>query len=45
MTDLTAFGLLGYVALIIAIICIRILAVFVVAGAIATYIGLAGILW
>ncbi len=45
MTDLTAFSLLEYAALIIAIICIRILTVFVVAGAIATYIGLAGILW
>ncbi|WP_296875589.1 hypothetical protein [uncultured Methanobrevibacter sp.] len=45
MTDLTAYGILGYIALIIAIICIRILAVFVVAGAIATHIGLHGILW
>lgn len=45
MMDLEAYGIVGYIVFIIAIICIRILAVFVVAGAIATYIGLTGILW
>ena len=45
MMDLEAYGVLGYIIFIIAIICIRIIAVFVVAGAIATYIGVTGILW
>ena len=45
MIDLTAYGILGYIILIIAIVSVRILAVFVVAGAIATHIGLTGILW
>ena len=45
MMDLEAYGVLGYIIFIIAIICIRVLAVFVVAGAIATYIGLTGLLW
>ena len=45
MMDLEAYGILGYIIFIIAIICIRVLAVFVVAAAIATYIGLTGILW
>lgn len=45
MMDLEAYGVLGYIIFIIAIICIRIIAVFVVAGAIATYIGITGILW
>ena len=45
MMDLEAYGVLGYIILIIAIVCIRIFAVLVVAGAIATYIGLTGLLW
>ena len=45
MMDLEAYGVLGYIIFIIAIICIRIIAVFVVAAAIATYIGVTGILW
>ena len=45
MMDLEAYGVLGYILLIIAILFIRIFAVLVVAGAIATYIGLTGILW
>ena len=45
MMDIQAYGIIGYIIFIIAIICIRIFAVLVVAGAIATYIGLTGILW
>lgn len=45
MIDLEAYGIIGVIFLIIAIICIRILAVSVVAGAIATFLGLTGILW
>ena len=45
MMDLEAYGILGYIIFIIAIVFIRIFAVLVVAGAIATYIGLTGILW
>lgn len=45
MMDLTAYGVVGYIILIIAVVCIRILAVFIVAGAIATHFGLTGILW
>ena len=45
MMDLTAYGILGYIIFIIAIVLIRIIAVIVVAGAIATYLGLTGLLW
>ena len=45
MMDIQAYGILGYIIFIIAIICIRIFAVLVVAAAIATYIGLTGIVW
>lgn len=45
MMDIKAYGILGYILFIIAIILIRILAVLVVAGAIATYMQLTGLLW
>ena len=45
MIDIEAYGVIGFILFIIAIICIRIIAVLVVAGAIATYIGVTGILW
>lgn len=45
MWDFEAYGILGYIIFIIAIVLIRIIAVLVVAGAIATYIGLTGLLW
>ena len=45
MMDLEAYGILGYILFIIAIVFIRIFGVIVVAGAIATYIGLTGLLW
>ena len=45
MMDLEAYGVIGYILFIIAIIVVRIGVVIVVAGAIATYLGLTGILW
>ena len=45
MIDIEVYGILGYIAFIILIVMIRIVAVFVVAGAIAAGIGLEGILW
>ena len=45
MLDLEVYGIIGYFALVITIILIRIIAVIVVAAAIATYLGLAGLLW
>jgi len=45
MLDLEAYGIIGYFLLIIGIILVRIIAVIIVAGAIATYIGLTGFLW
>ncbi len=45
MMDLEAYGILGYIVFILFIILIRIVAVAVVAGAIASFIGLNGILW
>ena len=45
LMDLEACGILGYIIFIIAIILFRIIAVMIVAGAIATYIGLNGLLW
>ena len=45
MLDLEAYGVIGYILFIIAIIVIRIGVVIVVAGAIASYLGLSGILW
>ncbi len=45
MMDLEAYGIIGYILFIIAIIVIRIGVVMVVAGAIASYFGLSGILW
>jgi len=45
MLDLEAYGIIGYFLLIIGIILVRIIAVIIVAGAIATYIGLTGLLW
>ena len=45
MLDLQAYGIIGYFSLVITIILIRIIAVLVVAAAIATYFGLAGLLW
>ena len=43
--DLEAYGVIGYILFIIAIIVVRIGVVIVVAGAIASYLGLTGILW
>jgi len=43
--DLEAYGIIGYFLLIIGIILVRIIAVIIVAGAIATYVGLSGFLW
>ena len=45
MLDLEAYGVIGYILFIIAIIVVRIGVVIVVAGAIASYLGLSGILW
>jgi len=45
MLDLEAYGIIGYFLLIIGIILVRIIAVIIVAGVIATYIGLTGLLW
>lgn len=45
MLDLEAYGVIGYILFIIAIIVVRIGVVIVVAGAIASYLGLTGILW
>ena len=45
MMDLEAYGVIGYILFIIAIIVVRIGVVIVVAGAIASYLGLTGILW
>lgn len=45
MMDLTTYGILGYLLLIILIVFIRVFAVIIVAGAIASYLGLSGILW
>ena len=45
MWDLQAYGILGYIVLIISIVLIRIVAVILVAGALATYIGLTGLMW
>lgn len=45
MFDLEAYGIIGYILFIIAIIVIRIGVVMVVAGAIANYLGLTGLLW
>ena len=45
MMDLEAYGVIGYILFIIAIIVVRIGVVIVVAGAIASYFGLTGILW
>lgn len=45
MFDLEAYGVVGFILLIISIIVIRIGVVIVVAGAIASYLGLTGILW
>jgi len=45
MLDLEAYGIIGYFLLIIGIILVRIIAVIIVAGAIATYVGLSGFLW
>lgn len=45
MIDLEAYGVIGYILFIIAIIVVRIGVVIVVAGAIASYLGLTGILW
>ena len=43
--DLEAYGILGIIGFIIVVVLIRIIAVIVVAGAIATYLGLSGLLW
>lgn len=45
MFDLEAYGVVGFILLIISIIVIRIGVVIVVAGATASYLGLTGILW
>ena len=45
MMDLEAYGVIGYILFIIAIIVVRIGVVIVVTGAIASYLGLTGILW
>lgn len=45
MMDLETYGVIGYILFIIAIIVVRIGVVIVVAGAIASYLGLTGILW
>lgn len=45
MMDLEAYGVIGYILFIIAIIVVRIGVVIVVAGAIASYLGLTSILW
>lgn len=45
MMDLEAYGVIGYILFIIAIIVVRIGVVIIVAGAIASYLGLTGILW
>ena len=45
MMDLEAYGVIGYILFIIAIIVVRIGVVIVVAGAIASYLGLTGMLW
>jgi len=45
MMDLEVYGVLGYFTFIIAIVFIRVFAVIIVAGAIATYLGLTGLLW
>lgn len=45
MMDLEAYGVIGYILFVIAIIVVRIGVVIVVAGAIASYLGLTGILW
>ena len=45
MMNLEEYGLIGCILFIIAIIVIRIGVVIVVAGAIASYFGLTGILW
>lgn len=45
MWDLEAYGVIGFILFIIAIIVVRIGVVIVVAGAIASYLGLTGILW
>ena len=45
MLDLESYGIIGYFMLIIGIILVRIIAVLIVAAAIATYIGLTGLLW
>ena len=43
--DLEAYGAIGVILFIIAVIVIRIFVVIVVATAIATYLGLTGIVW
>ena len=45
MFDLEAYGVVGFILLIISIIVIRIGVVIVVAGAIASYLGLTGLPW
>ena len=45
MMDIGAYGIIGYFLLVIGIIVIRIIAIVIVAGAIATYLGLNGLLW
>ena len=45
MLDLEVYGIIGYIIFIIAIVLVRIFAVIIVAGAIASYIGLTGSLW
>ena len=43
--DLEAYGVIGFILFIIAVIVIRIFVVIVVATAIATYLGVTGIVW
>ena len=45
MLDLETYGIIGYFAVVLFIILIRIIAVAVVAGAISSYVGLTGLLW
>ena len=45
MIDLETCGIITFILFIFAILFIRIFAVFVVAGAISTFMGLSGILW
>ena len=45
MMDLEAYGVIGYILFIISMIVVRIGVVIVLAGAIASDLGLTGILW